>query len=140
MVRKIIAVVAGLAVAVITVMLVQKLGHHLYPPPEGMDPADQEFMKNYIASLPWGPLTFVIASYVLGTLAGGWVAAAMAGESPALFAGIIALLILAGAVSTMVMFPHPTWFMVTAVAGIIVAAMIAARLASARTGGYGKSV
>lgn len=140
MVRKIIAIVAGLAVAVITVMLVQKLGHHLYPPPEGLDPADEAFMREYIANLPWGPLTIVIGSYVLATLAGGWVAAAVAGERPAVFAGIVALLVLAGAVSTMVMFPHPTWFMVTSVAGIIVAALIAARLASARTGGYGKSV
>lgn len=139
MVRKIIAIAAGLAVAVITVMLIQKLGHHLYPPPEGMDPADQEFMKDYVASLPWGPLTFVIASYVFATLLGGWVAAAAAGERPVIFAGIIALLILAGAVSTMVMIPHPTWFMATSVVGIVLAAVIAARLASARTG-YGKTV
>ena len=135
MVRKIIALIVGLAVAVITVMLVQKLGHHLYPPPEGLDPADEEFMKNYVASLPWGPLSIVIASYVLATLAGGWVAASVAGEKPMLFSGIVALFVLAGAVSTMIIIPHPTWFMVTAVVGIIVAAMVAARFASGRLGG-----
>lgn len=136
MVRKIIAVVAGAVVAVVLVMLIQKLGHNLYPPPEGLDPADQEFMREYIANLPWGPLAFVIGSYVIATLVGGWTAAAIAGEQALLFSGIVAIFVLAGAVSAVVMIPHPTWFTVTAVAGIVLAALAAASLASKVRGNH----
>jgi len=139
MVKKIVAVVVGAAVAVLLVMLIQQLGHNLYPPPQGLDPADEEFMRDYIANLPWGPLAFVLASYVLSTLIGGWGAAAIAGERPLLFAGIVALFVLAGAISTMVMIPHPSWFMIAAVVGIVLAAMVAASLAS-RSGGNSRAV
>lgn len=132
MVRKFLAVVAGLVVALLLVMLIQKFGHSLFPPPADMDTGDQEFMRKYVASLPWGPLAFVIASYVLSAFCGGLVAAMLAGEWPLIFSGIIALAVLAGAVSTMVMIPHPTWFAIAAVGGIVLAAFMAAGVAANR--------
>ena len=132
MVRKILAVVAGLVVALLIVMLIQRFGHSLFPPPTDMDISDQEFMRKYVASLPWGPLAFVIASYVLAAFGGGLVAAMLAGERPMIFSGLIALAVLAGAVSTMVMIPHPTWFEIAAVGGIVLAALVAAGLAGNR--------
>lgn len=139
MVRKILAVIAGIAVAVVLVMLIQKLGHTLYPPPTDIDPGDREFMEDYIANLPWGPLAFVIASYVLGTFAGGLVATTIAGERPLVYAFIVAAFILAGAVSTVLMFPHPAWFTASSIAGIVLAALLAAMIAS-KSGGFGRAV
>lgn len=130
MVRRILAVVAGLAVAVILIMLIQKLGHNLYPPPPDLDPADQEFMREYVASLPWGPLAFVIASYVVASLVGGWLAAMIAGEWSLAYSGIVAVAVLAGVISTVTMIPHPVWFTVTSVVGIVLAALLGASLAS----------
>ena len=139
MIRRIVALLAGLAVAVVLVMLIQKLGHTLYPPPDGLDPADREFMEKYIASLPWGPLAFVVVSYVLSTLVGGWLAATIAGERPLLFAGIVGGFIPAGAIMTVTMIPHPPWFVAGSVVGIVGAAIVGATLASKR-GGFGKAV
>jgi hypothetical protein len=133
MVRKLFAVVAGLAVAAILVMLIQKLGHSLYPPPADLDPADEEFMRDYVATLPWGPLAFVLASYIIATLAGGWTAVKTAGESPLVFAGIVGLFVLTGAIMTVVAVPHPTWFIGTAIGGIFVAVLVAAKMASKGT-------
>ena len=62
--------IAGVLVAVLSVWLVQKIGHAVYPPPVGMDPKDMEAMKAYVAELPIGALLFVIASYFIGTTAG----------------------------------------------------------------------
>ena len=130
MVRKLIAVIAGLAVAVVLVSVIQKWGHTVYPPPSGLDPADQEFMKEYMANLPWGPMAFVLGSYFAGTLVGGWVAAFIARESSLVISGIIGLAILAGAIANMVAIPHPTWFGTAAVISIIMAMIFAAKLAS----------
>lgn len=130
MVRRIIAFIAGIAVAVALVMIIQKLGHSLFPPPTDLDPADREFMEAYVANLPWGPLAFVIASYFAATLAGGWVAGTVAGEWPLLYAGVVGFFILAGAISTVMMIPHPAWFTIAAIAGIVIAALLAATLAA----------
>ena len=135
MLRRIFAIVVGLAVAMIVVMLVQKLGHNLYPPPDDLDPADQEFMQNYIANLPWGPLAFVVASYTLATLIGGWVAAMITREKPLLYAGIIGAAVMVGAISTVVSIPHPSWFTTASVTGILVAVIVAAVVA-ANSGTY----
>lgn len=130
MVRRIIALIAGIAVAVALVMVIQKLGHGLFPPPADLDPGDRAFMEAYVASLPWGPLAFVVASYVMATLFGGWVAGAVAGEWPLLYAGTVAFFVLAGVISTVMMIPHPAWFTAAAIAGIVIAALLAAVLAA----------
>ena len=130
MVRKLIAVIVGLAIAIVLVSVIQKTGHNLYPPPADMDPEDLEFMRDYVANLPWGPLAFVLASYIIATLVGGWLAAYIAQEMSLVMAGIVGLFVLAGAIATMVMIPHPAWFATAAVAGIIAAVIIAAKLAS----------
>jgi hypothetical protein len=130
MIRRLLAVIAGIAVAVLLVMLIQNLGHKLYPPPVDLDLNDQAFMKEYVANLPWGPLAFVIASYVIATLAGGWVAVVIAVERPLLYTAIVAAFVLAGVISTVLTIPHPTWFTTVAIAGIILAALLAAGLAS----------
>lgn len=135
MIRKLLAIIIGVLVAGITVMLIQELGHGLYPPPADLDVSDREFMADYVAGLPWGPLAFVLASYVIGTLAGGWAAASVAGESSLLFAGIVGLLMLAGAIWNVMIIPHPTWFTVTAVIGVILATLLAARFSSKPSAG-----
>ena len=133
MIKKLIAVIVGLAIAVVLVSVIQKWGHTVYPPPAGMNPDDQAFMRDYMANLPWGPLAFVLGSYVCGTLVGGWVAAFIARESSLLIAGIIGLAVLAGAIVNMVAVPHPAWFATAAVIGILFAVMVAAKLASGRS-------
>ncbi len=135
MIRKLLAIIIGLVVAGIIVMLIQKLGHSLYPPPAGMDLNDQAFMTEYVASLPWGPLAFVLASYFAATLAGGWIAASIAGQFPLAFAGTIGAIMLAGAIWNVYTIPHPPWFTITAIAVIVVASLLAAGFASRRSTG-----
>lgn len=113
--RKILAVVAGVILAGIVVFAVQAIGHRVYPPPEGLDTKNIEAMKAYVATLPMGALLFVLVAYVLGSFAGGWLAAKIARTTQMhvpltvggvqLFFGIVNLL----------MIPHPAWFAVASV-------------------------
>jgi hypothetical protein len=75
----------------------------------------------------------------MATLVGGWLAVVIAGERPLIFSGIIAAFVLAGALTTIAMIPHPTWFTVATVAGIISAGVLAAFLAS-HSGGFGRAL
>lgn len=132
MIRGLIAIVVGLVVAVLVVMLVQYVGHTVYPIPQDLDPSDQEFMRQFIATLPWGSLAFVIASYGLATLIGGWTAAAISGENPLLMATIVALFVLIGTITTVLSIPHPPWFTAASIIAVLLAAILAGFLESNR--------
>ncbi len=73
--RKILAVVAGVILAGLVVYGVQAIGHQVYPPPENLDTKNMEAMKAYVATLPVGAFLFVLVAYILGSFAGGWLAA-----------------------------------------------------------------
>ncbi|MGH7601917.1 MAG: hypothetical protein ACREOI_36605 [bacterium] len=115
--RKILAVVAGVILAGIVTFAVQKIGHQVYPPPENLDMKNIEAMKAYVAALPMGALLFVLLSYVVGSFAGGWLAATIARTSQIhlpLTVGGIQLLF---GIMNLVTIPHPMWF---AIASIII--------------------
>ncbi len=134
MVRKILAVVAGLAAAFATVWLIQLIGHEVYPPPAGLDINDRVQMEAYVASLSIGPLLFVLASFLLGTLVGIKVACWVAPDSPLRNGLMITAIMLAGTMTNLVMIPHPLWFAITAIVGILLVAWLVIISTAAQTG------
>lgn len=122
--RNIGAGVAGVVIAVLAVWLVQMIGHAVYPPPAGLDVNDLEAMKDYVAALPLGALLFVIASYFVGTLAGTCAACAIGTMLPRVFAILVGCLMLIATAMNVAMIPHPTWFIVVAVAAIAIGAWL----------------
>jgi len=114
--RTLLAVLAGLAVMVLTVAAMEWLGHAMFPPPTGMDPADPEALERIIEILPVPSLAMVACGWALGSLAGAWVAARLAREfrlSAALAIGaVMTMLVLAN----FVMVPHPLWMVFAGIA------------------------
>lgn len=129
MARKIAAVFLGIVVALALVFVVEMLGHQVYPPPTDLDFTRPEVVTSYMQTLPIGAFIFVLGGFALATLGGGFVAAKVARDRPNLHAGIIGVLMLCATGANLLMIPHPLWFSVTAVALIIVATVLAARLA-----------
>lgn len=136
--RYIIATVAGLCLAFLLGAGIEAIGHKIYPPPPGLDFHNAEQMRNYIRDLPLGPLLFVLLAWLDAVFAGGLVAALVARAHPFRFAGVVGAVFLLAAIATMLMFPHPLWFIITAVLGIpfssFLAGCIAKRLAQKAAG------
>ncbi len=130
MVRKILAVVIGAAIAIGLISGIEFLGHQVYPMPQDLNPGDADTTAAYVRSLPLGSFAFIIGAWTIATLVGGWTAAKISGELPHLFAGIVGALVLMGSIMTLVMIPHPLWFSITAVVLIVLMAFIAGRLAA----------
>lgn len=122
MVRKIVAAMAGIATAVGTVMLMEWISHRLYPPPAGLDTRDPGALAEHMANAPAAALVFVAVGYIIATFDGILVAVLISRDKPGIYAGLIGLLMLVATVSTLLMIPHPAWFQVLAVAGIVAAA------------------
>lgn len=132
--RNIGAGIVGVIIAMVSVWLVQKIGHAIYPVPAGMDLNDMEAMKAYVAELPIGALLFVIASYFIGTTAGTCAACAIGTMLPRIFAILIGCLMLVATTMNVMMIPHPTWFVVAAVIAIVVGAWLGTMCERARSG------
>lgn len=127
--RIVLGVVAGLVVAILCVFAIELVGHNLYPPPEGIDPSNPADLERLMASVPATALAFVAIAWFVGTLAGAWVANAIARR--ALAGWIVAALIIAGGLWTMITLPHPVWMWAAGVGLPLAAGWLAQRLAKA---------
>ena len=130
--RKLLAVFAGLGVALGITFAVEALTSHLlFPLPSGTDPYDAESMKAAMAPLPRAALLVVLLGWALSAVAGGWVAARVGGR-PRQPARLVGVILLAVAIFRLSSFPHPTWFRVVGVLLFLPAAELGARLAGAQ--------
>ncbi|WP_374675076.1 hypothetical protein [Ideonella sp.] len=107
----VIAVVAGMLV----IMLVEWVGHRLLGAPS----ADAVTSSGMFAA--------VLVAWLAGSAAAGAAGAGWAGGGSWLAGAVAGAVLLAGAVATMAMFPHPGWVMVVAVLGMPALAVSAAR-------------
>jgi hypothetical protein len=130
MIRSILGVIAGIVVAVLTVMAVQGLGHALYPYPADVDLNDPEQIARVFPTIPIAAKLFVVAAWFGGALAGAAVAKAIAGRDWA--AWTIAVLIAIGALANIFVIPHPVWMQVSAVVAPLLGGLIANHLVRRR--------
>lgn len=129
--RKILGGLAGIAVAVLTVMLMEWISHSIYPLPADLEITHTEALNAYLAAAPITALLLVLAGYLIATFDGTFVACLIGRTKPHIYALFIGVLMLAGTGSNLIMFRHPTWFSVSAVVGIIASAWLATKLARA---------
>lgn len=131
MLRRILGLIAGIAVTAILVAVVESLGHLVYPPPEGIDLTDPESLKAYMSDAPIGALLSVLLAWAVGTMAGSGLAGVIAGEKECLLGTILGALFLIGGIVNMAMIPHPLWFWIAGVLVFPLAAFMGIREATA---------
>ncbi|GAA5011417.1 hypothetical protein FNZ56_00570 [Pseudoluteimonas lycopersici] len=130
MLRSILAVLAGLVVAWITVSLFEFASMHAFPPPPGVDVRDPQQLAALIAQMPVGALALVLAGWVVGALDGGLVAASISKRRvPAIVVGMLVML---GAFLMVAMVPHPMWMSIAGVLLPLPAALFGAWLVRGR--------
>lgn len=110
--RKLLAVIAGVVAGALVITGVEALGHQVYPPAVGIDMTNADAARQALADAPAGALGVVLAAWALGALAAGWVVARLSHEWQMRLALVASAILLAGAVTTLVMLPHPVWFMI----------------------------
>jgi hypothetical protein len=127
--RRILAAVAGLVAGTVAIMLVETLGHRLYPMPADLDPKDPAALGRWMAGMPVWAWLVVLAAYAAGSVVGGAVARRLAPGrplGPALWVGIV--LTLLGFVNLATLPGQPLWFAIASTLCYVPCAWLGARL------------
>jgi hypothetical protein len=133
--RSILGVLGGVVLGIMLVFLLARIGHAVYPTPDGFDFHNQEAVKDYLAANP-GVLLFVLAAHIVGPLAGAWLAAWIARRRPLSHALVVGVLFLAAGIANMLMIPHPPWFWLVDLLVYLPAALAGGWLAGRRQTAY----
>ncbi len=110
MVRRILAVVIGLAIGMVVHMGILMLSFVWYPVPEGVSMTDSESMKGHIAGLPAAAFAFPLVAHSIGTLVSALVCSLIVWKNwwnGSLFIGAFYLI---GGIMNLYDIPHPAWF------------------------------
>ena len=117
--KNVLAVIAGLIVAMLIITGLELLSGLIFPLPEGADPRNIEWLKNNLDSIPTGTLIIVAFAHLAG-IVGGMFTATLISGTKLLPAYIVGALMLVATVVNLFMIPHPIWFKVTDMAGALV--------------------
>ena len=133
--RSIAAVAAGFIAASIVMLIIEMInGRVLYPElakaAEGM--TDRETIRALLATAPVGAFLVVIAGWILGGVAGGWLTARLAAQGTARHGLVLGALLTLAGVANNLMVPPPLWFWIASLVVLMPAAYVGARLAPAR--------
>ena len=131
--RRVAAVVAGFVAASVVMMLIEAVnGRVCYPElgkaAGGMN--DREAVRALLATAPLGAFLVVIAGWILGGAAGGWLAARIAGRSGIAHGLVLGALLTCAAIANNLMIPPPLWFWVVSLIVLLPAAYVGARAAA----------
>lgn len=125
--RILLGVLAGIILAGLCVFAVEAVGHSLFPLPAGLDPSDPADQRKLMEAMPAAAKAMVLLGWFVGALLGAWAANRIARR--ALAGWIVALLVIAAGVATMIMFPHPAWMWAGGILLPLAAGWLARRLA-----------
>ena len=129
MIRNAAAVVLGVVSAFLTVWLIDRLNHFIYPPPEGLDFTDMAAVEPYLATLPVGAFVLILASSVVAAFIGTLVAIYIGTIRPFNCAVIVGGIVLAATIANFIAIPHPLWLSTATLLGVVASAWLATKLA-----------
>jgi hypothetical protein len=121
MIRTLGGIAAGIAVAIVLMMVIEAIGNQLFPPP-ALDLNN----PNAPAALPVANLIFPVIGWFLATLVGSWLAIQLSDRDWTSW--IIAACVLVGELADFLLGRHPLWMMVAGVLAPLAGAWIAQRL------------
>jgi hypothetical protein len=127
--RTILAILAGLLVALATIVALEYLGMSLFPLPAGVTLEDEADLARLVAEAPTGKLLWVALGWALAALLGGWTAARLSHDHRRIAALCVGGLMVVGVAATVAAIPHPGWMVAAGLLLPLPLAWLAARLA-----------
>lgn len=120
--RSFLAALAGIVSAGVAIWLFEFLGHVLFPIWDlNINPNDLDSLKQIMFQIPTGALIAVIVAHALGLLVGLVVARIIDKNSLGPLFGVAGIITLMTLINLLII-PHPTWFLIADLAGVLIVA------------------
>ncbi len=126
MLRRILAIVAGLVAAMAIIFAIEAVGRALFPLPSGMALNDPESMRDRMDLIPVGALASILVAWTVGALAGSYSVGRLIGTGGFMLAYIAGGVVLVWAAWMTMRMPHPIWFVAAAPILIVGATVLGA--------------
>lgn len=126
MLRLILGVVVGAIAGMLTISVIEMLGHVIWPPPTGVDMNDMDAFRATVAAMPTGALAAIVAGWTIGAFVGALAANLIAQR--ALAGWIVAALVIAAIIVNATMIPGPSWMPVSGILLALLAGWLASRV------------
>ncbi len=127
--KSLISIVAGIIVGVVVLSVVEGLGNMLLSSTMGIESITAAGAAAMLTVRPTESLLVVVLAYVLGPLAGGFVAASLAPDRWHAHAAAVGGFQEIFGIVALSLFPHPVWFWVATLITFVPAALAGASLA-----------
>ncbi|QDV28177.1 hypothetical protein Spb1_00400 [Planctopirus ephydatiae] len=118
--RGLLAIGAGILSIIVIVSAGEAIGHLVYPPPAQLDFNDPAQLQKFIATLPAGAFLFVQLAWMAGCFTGSLVASWIQSSRLQLMTFLMTAFVLLAAIANLYLLPHPTWFAISSLTGILV--------------------
>jgi len=110
MLRRILAIVAGLVAAMAIIFAIEAVGRVLFPLPSGMALNDPDSIRDRVDMIPIGALASILVAWTFGALAGSYSVGRLIGARGASLAYVAGAVVLVWAALMTMRMPHPIWF------------------------------
>jgi hypothetical protein len=128
-VRTVLAVIAGAAVAMVIVTLSDGLVGRIWPLPDDIDVRNRGALREAVSALPSGAFGLLLAGWTAATAAGAYVATRWSPDRAMAPGVAVTALLLAATIINLWMLEHPGWMWPAALILIPAAGWLAARAA-----------
>lgn len=110
--RNILAVIVGVFIGSIVNMLIIKLGHSIFPFPEGLDPNNLDSISEYISLNPVMHSIPPFLAHAIGTLVGAMICYKIAATNKSKLTYVIGVFFLAGGIYASQLIKAPMLFVI----------------------------
>jgi hypothetical protein len=132
MLRRILAIVAGLVAAMAIIFAIEAVGRVLFPLPSGMALTDPQSARERADMIPVGALASILVAWTVGALAGSYSVARLIGARGTSLAYVAGGVVLVWAALMTMRMPHPIWFVAATPILIVGATIVGASPSRAR--------
>jgi len=115
--KRILAVFTGVVAGSLVMVIVETLGHKIYPVAMNLESTTKEAKAEYMKSLPLSAMLMIILAWAIGAFVSGIVATLVGKDATSFTALRSGGVLFALAIFNMIVIPHPIWFWI---AGLLV--------------------
>lgn len=135
MIRKILSLIAGLAMAIITFLITEKTNGSIHPTPSGLDFTDYASVKEFYNNQPISFWLLVLLGWGLGSFLCGYLIKVISKDENKILPIIAGILLTLSAVANFFALPHPTWCIVFGLITFIPSTLLGHKLYKIKTNG-----